>query len=338
MRAFFAAALLVLAPALALADAVSVSVVSPVLAGHGQPALALRIDAPIGGFALALTRSDGKRVTASGDGKPGTVRRVELPQPEGRFTYEGALTVKSRSGATSTLPLNFDAALLPPPKLSLDARDVDLAARRVRFSLSRAPAKAHVRVVMDTGAAVEDDAPLSGDAGAKVEASWPEAPGRVLTLSLTVTDTDGFYTGVELTPWQLDIPHDEVAFDTGRADVRADQEPKLEASLRLVADALAKYGRLASLTLFVAGHTDTVGAKDANRALSLERARSLGAWFRRHGLRAPILVEGFGEEAPLVPTPDQTAEPRNRRAEYIVAVERPVIRGTPFEPVWMPLK
>jgi hypothetical protein len=48
----------------------------------------------------------------------------------------------------------------------------------------------------------------------------------------------------------------------------------------------------------------------------------------------PVFYEGFGEESPAVPTPDETAEAGNRRAEYIIAVEDPALKDAPFPPRW----
>ena len=77
-----------------------------------------------------------------------------------------------------------------------------------------------------------------------------------------------------------------------------------------------------------------MGAPAYNLALSQRRAQSIAAWFRKRGLRLPVLYEGFGELAPLVGTPDQTDEPRNRRVDYILAVEDPVLKATRHRAAW----
>jgi outer membrane protein OmpA-like peptidoglycan-associated protein len=65
----------------------------------------------------------------------------------------------------------------------------------------------------------------------------------------------------------------------------------------------------------VEGHTDTVGGRDSNKALSDRRAVAVAQYLsdRFHidpGRLQPI---GMGEDGQMVPTPDQTPEPRNRR-------------------------
>jgi adhesin transport system outer membrane protein len=71
-----------------------------------------------------------------------------------------------------------------------------------------------------------------------------------------------------------------------------------------------------SLDMSVIGHTDTQGAADANEALALQRATGIAQQLRQLGLAdAVIAVESHGERNLLVPTPDDTPEPRNRRVE-----------------------
>lgn len=71
--------------------------------------------------------------------------------------------------------------------------------------------------------------------------------------------------------------------------------------------------------IIVIGHTDSVGTVQANDALSLQRAGGIRQWFVSQGFK-PELIDavGRGERAPLVPTADEVAEPKNRRAEIVV--------------------
>lgn len=69
----------------------------------------------------------------------------------------------------------------------------------------------------------------------------------------------------------------------------------------------------------IEGHTDTVGSRDYNQALSERRAVAVVDYIAKkfgvdpHRLQAV----GMGEDGLLVATPPQTAEPRNRRVEVI---------------------
>ena len=67
---------------------------------------------PIAGFEVKLRRSDGQAVDVKGGGPPGVTRRVALPQPEGRFHYEGELVVHFPGADTGAMPLSFDTEVL----------------------------------------------------------------------------------------------------------------------------------------------------------------------------------------------------------------------------------
>ena len=325
---------------LALADSVNVSLTNKALKGKGVPAVHVEILEPIAGFKLTLARDGGKPQEWKGGGKPGVTRNIELSQPEGTAKWVGELVINLPNGTTGTMPLEFDTELVGPLTMTMDKdKDVDIAGRKLRFSLNQPIAKAHLKVLMDTGVAVvDDDLPFNGEAaGTRLEVTWPEAKGQVLKVELRAWARSGVYNGVELTPWRIDIPHEEVNFDTGKWDVGVDEVAKLETSLKLVLDAIDKFGALAEIKLFIAGHTDTVGPNASNRTLSLNRARSIGTWFRKKGVRIPVRFEGFGEEALLVSTNDEQAEPKNRRAEYIIAIDDPSTRNVPFQPKWQRL-
>lgn len=67
------------------------------------------------------------------------------------------------------------------------------------------------------------------------------------------------------------------------------------------------------------GHSDRIGAADKNLELSLLRAVAVENLLLQNGISPDYLeVASHGEGNPLVPTPDEVAEPRNRRVEVIV--------------------
>jgi outer membrane protein OmpA-like peptidoglycan-associated protein len=101
-----------------------------------------------------------------------------------------------------------------------------------------------------------------------------------------------------------------VLFATGSAELT----PEAIQTLNDLGRALTNPA-LATYHFRVEGHTDTVGTPDYNKALSDRRAIAVAEYlavtFRvdRNRLR-PV---GMGQDGLLVPTPDQTPEPRNRR-------------------------
>lgn len=337
MRFLLFAALL---PTLALADSVNVSLTNKALKGKGTPAVHIEILEPIAGFKLTLARDGGKPQEWKGGGKPGVTRTIELTHPEGTAKWAGELVVNNPNGTSGTMPLEFETELVGPLTMTIDkVNDVDIPNRKLRFSLNQPIDKAHLKVLMDTGSTiVDDDIQFNGEAaGTKLEVTWPQAKGKVFRVEVRAYAKSGVYNGVELTPWQVDIPHEEVNFASGKWDVADAEAVKLDASLKLINEAIAKFGSLAQIKLYIAGHTDTVGPSASNRTLSLNRARSIGQWFRKKGVRIPVLYEGFGEDALLVSTNDEQDEPKNRRAEYIIAIDDPTTKNVPFQPRWQKL-
>lgn len=69
----------------------------------------------------------------------------------------------------------------------------------------------------------------------------------------------------------------------------------------------------------IIGHTDTAGDADSNERLGLERARYVAGLLVGAKLNSRnMVVVSHGEKNLLVATPDNTAEPRNRRVEVTV--------------------
>lgn len=331
---------LVLCSTPALADSVSVSLNPKTKMGENYPSVNVQILEPVAGFRLQLKRSDGKDVDIKGGGRPGVTRNLDLPQPEGKFSYKGELTLNLPNGTTASMPLEFDTEMWGPLHMKVDKdKDIELEKRSVHFTCSRPCTKAHLTVLMDTGKNAFD-ADVFFDpqpAGTRLEATWPEARGQVMKIVLRVFDAAEFFTGIEFHPWRFDIPHEEVNFASGKFDITPEEQPKLDKAYRDIADAVRKYGQWAEVKLYLAGHTDTVGPTESNRTLSLNRARSLGQYLRKKGLSIPLFYEGFGEQALLVKTQDEVDELKNRRAEYILAVEAPKVTGGSWQPTWQKL-
>ena len=92
--------------------------------------------------------------------------------------------------------------------------------------------------------------------------------------------------------------------------------PPSEPELRKVFAELAKRP---GVEVQITGHTDTVGSLGDNDLLSLRRAQEIREALALQGLKLTITrAVGRGERELLVPTPDSTVEPRNRRVEITV--------------------
>ena len=79
---------------------------------------------------------------------------------------------------------------------------------------------------------------------------------------------------------------------------------------------------------------DTVGDAASNQGLSERRARAIAAWFRQRGFRGAVWYQGFGEGVLAVGTPDETDEPANRRAIYVLAADKPPVSDVLPRQAW----
>ena len=121
-------------------------------------------------------------------------------------------------------------------------------------------------------------------------AAAPTAPVAALSVDLTVQFMSG---SADLTPSAM-----RALDELGRA---------------LSSEALAAF------RFRIEGHTDTTGSRDMNMTLSQARAARVAEYLQsKYGVAGARLEPvGRGQEALRVPTPEQTAEPRNRRVQVI---------------------
>lgn len=180
---------------------------------------------------------------------------------------------------TATLTSFVIASLAAPPAWAQHNPSVDEMVK----SLSPTPSSAQTRGIRIGPSSGTAAAPSPSGAGMAVQAS---AATRPPALSLNVL----FATGsAELTPDAV-----QTLNDLGRA---------------LTNPALTAY------RFRVEGHTDTVGGRDFNKALSDRRAVTVAQYLSNtfHIDPARLQPVGMGEDGLMVPTPAQTNEPRNRR-------------------------
>jgi outer membrane protein OmpA-like peptidoglycan-associated protein len=84
---------------------------------------------------------------------------------------------------------------------------------------------------------------------------------------------------------------------------------------KIVADAKMR----PAVDISVIGHTDTLYTDPYNIQLALRRANKVSELLIQSGLKAnSISIESHGKRNPLVQTPDNTWEPRNRRVEVSI--------------------
>lgn len=225
-------------------------------------------------------------------------------------------------------------------KVMVDKTKVDMKAHRLEVKMSRPAGKVKITVYAESNAVLaEDEQDFTGrPGGTPLIVTWnPSSDDAVGKIALRAYDAQGNWVGVEIAPWFVNIPHDDVNFRTDSSDIDAPEAPKLEAAFAKIEEALTKdaaAGRMhAGITLYIAGHTDTVGSGAHNFKLSQDRARSIAAWFRKRGVKIPISYEGFGETSLAVKTADNIDEVKNRRADYVLSDGAPTLSSS-FHASW----
>ena len=140
-----------------------------------------------------------------------------------------------------------------------------------------------------------------------------------IVKSLTPTTTSGPTRGIRIGPGAPSQPQPpapapaislSVQFATGSAELT----PQAIHTLDNLGKALS-YPTLVGYRFRIEGHTDTVGTRQYNKALSDRRAATVVDYLINNFRvdRGRVQAVGMGEDDLLIPTPDQTPEPRNRR-------------------------
>jgi OOP family OmpA-OmpF porin len=100
-------------------------------------------------------------------------------------------------------------------------------------------------------------------------------------------------------------------FDFAKATIKPSSYPALDR----VADLLKRK----NLNLKLSGHTDNVGSKERNLALSRERAEAVKAYLVSHGANASkIEAVGYGMTQPIASNKTAAGRQKNRRVEFYI--------------------
>jgi len=322
-----------LAQAQVSADDLGLGVVSGAQWGKNKPTIILHPNISVGALRFDCQRSDGQKVgLSSGAIKAGGEKRIVIPQGKGVFQWKCAVTGKAGKGSFGPFALDFETKVGEPPKIDVKPSDVDEANHQITVRLSEPCGRIDLDIVGDDGKAI-DNAVLrcKGEApGTPLVVPWKQKEAEVMGhFSLRAYDPAGFFNGIESLTF-VDIPHEDIVFESGKWDIRASEEGKLLAPLSDIVAQLKKVAGVIQIELYIGGYTDTVGNPADNAELSRKRAQAIAQWFVSHGVQVPIHFQGFGESVLAVPTPDNTDELRNRRASYVLATQPPpASRGFP---------
>lgn len=307
------------------------------------PKLIVTARDPVRQVEVLLNREDGTVISEKlGNLGDNGWREIALDGSPGRHVYQGRVSCVT-GGHPYFTEVSFEtyvsgsiALVVPRPKIEdliagrMEIR-VGITEGKAELSMTSAADVADVTSHTQTFTAHDPRQPLVLNFKPITKGTLPAK------VEIRVTDPAGTFQMLSFSPWMITIPHEEVVFATDSAVMTSTETPKLQSSLMLINEALKKNPGVIP-KLFIAGHTDTVGAPPYNLALSRKRAQAIAGWFRKNGLGIAISFEGFGEHALRVMTKDNIEEARNRRVDYILSVEEPAFNVTDFQPVWKPVK
>lgn len=316
------------------------SVKKKVHKGREQPSLTLKVGTPLTRVNLVLTRDDGEKVVRQVGAVPAGQEVIfTWSQNPGKQHYEGELSLFTGPNEEFGMPLDFSVVVGIPPTITIVPGSVDIEGRKLQVTLDQPAGTAELVIIGEGGAELSRERlGWSGQvAKTPLDVTWPVVEGTPLRLDLTASSADGFPGKLLIYPWNYRIPHEDVEFESGQSVIRPGEEVKLERSLEEINKALRRFGDVVEVSLFVAGYTDTVDSAEYNDTLSRQRAQAIARWFRGHGYQRPVFYQGFGERVLAAPTPDNTAEPRNRRAVYVLAADAPTGKDFPANR-WLALK
>lgn len=305
---------------------IDVELKARVLQGKEQPSLTLHVHRAVQTMAVHICCGSQCSDQQWRGIKAGLAVSLPLQSSLGVSHCKGDLQSVFQGASSAQMPLEFDVEVGRAPAISVQETHIDLLHGRLELSMDRPAARCNYQVNIDGQAAQNGTATFApAPAGTLLPVTWQPADPNdvVLRIALTCFDTSEFFGTLELFPWKLDIPHEDVLFATGAWDIVPSEMPKLHSAYAAIAQALARYQKVVAAKLFIVGHTDTVGSAADNRLLSWRRAQSLAVQFRTLGVHVPIYVKGRGEDDLRVSTLDNVADEHNRRAEYILAVDAP---------------
>lgn len=309
---------------------IEAEVPSNLIVGEGRPFLELRAYEPVQNLKVTVSRSGAapKRFRLAKLGAGG-VKVFQWNERPGIYTY--GVTIEGKTGKrVSTRTFEMELAYLEPLKMQMSRDRVDLVKRTAVFQMNHPAARATAIVKAPDGSVLARGEESYGDAapGTPLTISWPAVDGEVGRIDVEAHSSAGYWVGMALLPWSVSIPHEEVEFETDRSEIRPSEAPKLDRAIELIHKALREHGNEMVVHLYVGGFTDTQGSTSHNRTLSDDRAKAIAQYFARDKVQLQVFYRGFGEEVLEVQTPDDTDEPRNRRAVYILAAQPPTISKT----------
>lgn len=132
-------------------------------------------------------------------------------------------------------------------------------------------------------------------------------------IEIPAPRVNGFYNNAFTVNIEFEAPKtfvlDNVEFDFGKATLRP-------ASYKTLDELVEYLQRKSDERIEIGGHTDNIGSEVKNKALSLERAKSIVAYLIAKGIDpARLMAKGYGSMEPIEENTTEAGRQKNRRSE-----------------------
>ncbi|MEE9383558.1 MAG: OmpA family protein [Nannocystaceae bacterium] len=312
----------------------------------GMAYLVVHASQSVKGIEIRIEGSNGQVVKKVINARAGNDYRITWRQKSKEVQYE--LSIKGGDVETDFV---FDVrrpvagGMVKAPSLVSSASDV-VEEHKATYKTSFTMTSYQFKVYNTDGEVVDDQLVTDRivEAGSTFTLRWNN-PDEVFLLHLKGQDEAGRYGEARHVPWSAELPHTEVTFDSGKWDIKPDQEPSLDETFAILTHELEGIDRATAavnktfiMQLYVVGYTDTVGNAADNQGLSRNRAKAIAQYFYDKGAWCEIWFAGMGEKGLAVRTGDGVDEVRNRRARYLLRVDqRPMGPALPGQGAWKKL-
>jgi len=308
---------------------------SPQADASGKAFLTVTFNEPAEGVEIVIKGDDGTSVKKKvGNAGAGKEVKITWTQKSPTVKYEMELTGEAVSG-NFTFEIIKAAAQGKVGKLKfLSSREDIVDRHQAKYETSFALSSYDYKVIDNDGDTIASDTVTGGvPAGGTFTVSW-KSSASVFIVDVRGEDEHGRFVEDRRVPYSAEIPHTEVNFDSGKFDLKPGEVPKIDEALAVAFHELDAIERVneavrANLTpqLYIVGYTDTVGDPGKNQALSQNRAKAIAKYFYDQGFWAEIYYSGMGERGLRVETGDSVDEVRNRRALYLIELQKPAAGG-----------
>ncbi len=236
-------------------------------------------------------------------------------QPAGNYNCQLNMQGKDSNGNVWKSNGNFQMNSAMHLGINTEILGLSADINELTWHTTRPVVRASLVITAEDGTQIDNIVQDLKPAQKDLKMTWKKSDKKPAIVELRVDDDQGSWSTNTIV--SISIPHEDVVFDTGKSNIRKDQENKLLATLDSINKVRDQYDRV-MMNLYITGYTDTVGSTESNDKLSRERAQSIAAWIKRHGLKVDTYYRGLGERVLFTKTADETPEESNRRVTYVL--------------------